>query len=636
MKKYLFFFLLFSVFLNVEATHIVGGEFQFIERRSGEYDIYLNLYFDEIYGNPQAKDQNFTATIFRKVDNAVMTTVDFQIIAETPIAYTNPDCRIPEVETSRITYAAQNPSTGTSGFQFTQEYNHPEGYYIVWDRCCRNDQIVNIVAPGDAGMLFYLHFPPIFNQNNELTGWSSPAFPPIPATYACVDEPFELDFGATDIDGDSLVFTMNLPLRGNSSATQPIPITVLPEPYPTVTWAAGFNLANQIVGTPSLSVNSSTGMLTVTPQSTGLHVFSVTCHEYRNGVKIGEVNRDFQIFVYNNCQQNLPPSIELSLGDTSLYAEGDTIIVYSSNFNCYDLLITDNEDLRNNEEISIRVVPINFPSGAGMLIAGENRFLGGLGDTLTGWQVCPPNCEYISDEPFIFDIIATDDGCPQPKSNRKRITMILIPEDNSPPILENDYVDSNFIEIEVFEIDTLNISFFGYDVDSTNLLTLEIIPDGFTLDDYGIQFENKSEITPYITSDFEWIINCERLQNTDKRDFKFYITLNDNVCGNSKIDTTELYITINGEQVIENFMAYNIFTPNGDGVNENFVVTGLPRDNCENQYVSFEIYNRWGRKIYESDTRNFSWDGGDVSDGTYYYIARYTNKSYKGHFTIRR
>lgn len=64
------------------------------------------------------------------------------------------------------------------------------------------------------------------------------------------------------------------------------------------------------------------------------------------------------------------------------------------------------------------------------------------------------------------------------------------------------------------------------------------------------------------------------------------------------------------------------FTPNGDGTNDSFGPVQL-----EGATVTrFEIYNRWGVKIYE-DNVNYAWDGkvGDVSQprDTYIYVLEY-------------
>ncbi|MFL5764864.1 MAG: gliding motility-associated C-terminal domain-containing protein [Bacteroidia bacterium] len=64
----------------------------------------------------------------------------------------------------------------------------------------------------------------------------------------------------------------------------------------------------------------------------------------------------------------------------------------------------------------------------------------------------------------------------------------------------------------------------------------------------------------------------------------------------------------------------NVFTPNGDGNNDFFLInsTGI-------KTFSIVIYNRWGRKVYESDDISKGWDGSNAVDGTYFYIIHATN-----------
>lgn len=67
----------------------------------------------------------------------------------------------------------------------------------------------------------------------------------------------------------------------------------------------------------------------------------------------------------------------------------------------------------------------------------------------------------------------------------------------------------------------------------------------------------------------------------------------------------------------------NIFTPNGDGIND-FWVISIRRP----QYFKLDVYNRWGRTVYESDKVNHAWDGTNFRngepcpDGVYFYIGR--------------
>ncbi len=73
---------------------------------------------------------------------------------------------------------------------------------------------------------------------------------------------------------------------------------------------------------------------------------------------------------------------------------------------------------------------------------------------------------------------------------------------------------------------------------------------------------------------------------------------------------------------------YNIITPNGDGLNENFTISGIFG-------AQVSIFNRWGRKIEEFDNYQNTWNGGDLPAGTYYYYVRdRKNKTYKGWLEI--
>lgn len=73
--------------------------------------------------------------------------------------------------------------------------------------------------------------------------------------------------------------------------------------------------------------------------------------------------------------------------------------------------------------------------------------------------------------------------------------------------------------------------------------------------------------------------------------------------------------------VTESYIAFpNVFSPNGDGVNDEF----RPTFKSLKTY-SIVIYNRWGRKVYASDQLAEGWDGtvgGRAADpGIYYYVA---------------
>ena len=70
----------------------------------------------------------------------------------------------------------------------------------------------------------------------------------------------------------------------------------------------------------------------------------------------------------------------------------------------------------------------------------------------------------------------------------------------------------------------------------------------------------------------------------------------------------------------------NVFSPNGDGKNDFFLL-----NQTSYQYIKefhLEVYNRWGKKVYETNDFTSQWDGKDksnaVDEGVYYWIATYT------------
>ncbi|MCK7555990.1 gliding motility-associated C-terminal domain-containing protein [Chitinophaga sedimenti] len=64
--------------------------------------------------------------------------------------------------------------------------------------------------------------------------------------------------------------------------------------------------------------------------------------------------------------------------------------------------------------------------------------------------------------------------------------------------------------------------------------------------------------------------------------------------------------------------APTVFTPNGDGRNDRFVIAGL------NQYVENEliIVNRWGNEVYRQRNYQQNWEALKLHEGTYYYLLR--------------
>lgn len=78
----------------------------------------------------------------------------------------------------------------------------------------------------------------------------------------------------------------------------------------------------------------------------------------------------------------------------------------------------------------------------------------------------------------------------------------------------------------------------------------------------------------------------------------------------------DVYITLVDDLCPEDPLVFpTAFTPNGDGVNDTWVIDGLEK--YPNSRV--QIFNRWGHMIFESNNYHNQWDGEDLPMGTYYY-----------------
>ena len=80
----------------------------------------------------------------------------------------------------------------------------------------------------------------------------------------------------------------------------------------------------------------------------------------------------------------------------------------------------------------------------------------------------------------------------------------------------------------------------------------------------------------------------------------------------------------------------NVFTPNGDGKNDRFVVTGLEAFDS----AVLQVFNRWGNEVFHSADYRNNWDGGNLNEGSYYYrlVLKKNGKDtqYKGWVLIKR
>lgn len=59
-----------------------------------------------------------------------------------------------------------------------------------------------------------------------------------------------------------------------------------------------------------------------------------------------------------------------------------------------------------------------------------------------------------------------------------------------------------------------------------------------------------------------------------------------------------------------------MFTPNGDGMNDQFEIRNLPENS------SLKVTNRWGKEVYSSSDYSNNWDGKDEDEGIYFWTLK--------------
>lgn len=92
-------------------------------------------------------------------------------------------------------------------------------------------------------------------------------------------------------------------------------------------------------------------------------------------------------------------------------------------------------------------------------------------------------------------------------------------------------------------------------------------------------------------------------------------------------------------ETCQRFFAPNSFTPNGDGINDVFIISGLSV-----YQPNLKIFNRWGVEVYVSSNLYWTGDGGNgyyCDNGVYNWIIEYKdklgqNRQESGHVTLIR
>lgn len=526
--------LLLLACFSARASHIVGGEFALIHQSGNTYTLRMILYFDEKNGDPGALDPSVDVRIFRKRDHVVMINALrlFMVNIEN-VPYSNIECNNDNIVTSKITYEAQLTLSSAS-------FNDPDGYYVAWERCCRNYGITNIYSQNPqvgslyAGQTFYMEFPPVVKNGEPFINSSPFLFAPL-SDYACPGKNYWVDFRGTDLDGDSLVYSIVTPLNTKSPDALPPGGLPRPGPYPDVIWKPGYSLNNIVNGQPDLAI-SDDGFLTVTPPyaGVGLYVFAVKCEEYRDGVKIGEVRRDFQLFVVGSCPTAEPPQIVGRKKGAATFSQPNQPLSVSfpntvtDADRCVEVQVSDPDSQKADdnfqEKVNIRVFPLNFKNSTRfvdeLLPTVKNATL--INGSVANFTICFPECSYVPGGNYQVGIIAFDDACSLPLSDTLVVNVFVQPPVNNKP----QFVTSDQT-IHINEGDPLtSIPILANDADGDQL-DVFVLVDGFNLSQVGMTLNLDPTQPGQLTGLFTWDSRCDVYDFTQKTQFDIKVIVDD-------------------------------------------------------------------------------------------------------------
>lgn len=300
-------------FFNANATHIIGGEIYYDYLGNNNYKIYVVVYRDCATATGAPYDNPLQLAIYSS-NNVLVQNVAIPFPGSTviPVVFNNPCVVTPTGfcnEKAVYTTTVNLPPT-------------PGGYTVSYQRCCRRPDIINIVTPEDTGLTLTTK---ITGTNSNALINSSPRFTNYPPLVLCNNDDLVFDHSAVDPDGDQLTYELITPFAG-ASDVNPMPNPTPPPPYSPVFWVGGFTAANPLGPGATISINPTTGVLTANPELVGMFVIGIRVKEYRNGVLIGQTDRDF-IFKVINCNITLQAEIvpQNEMVTFVSYCEGTTI-----------------------------------------------------------------------------------------------------------------------------------------------------------------------------------------------------------------------------------------------------------------------------------------------------------------------
>ncbi|MFN0032353.1 MAG: PKD domain-containing protein [Flavobacteriales bacterium] len=309
------------------ATHIVGGDMRYTYIGNNgfgdaQYQIYLTVYRDcdpNTNVNGTGFDDEAQIGVYDSGDLSLYLSSTMDLgsaeVDWVPVELENPCFVLP-------------PDVCIERAEYSEIFTLPmsvDGYTITYSRCCRNASIVNLDNPQDQGTTITVHIPGV-NEVNAAEPNSSAQFVNFPPVALCANAEFWFDASASDVDGDSLSYHFCTPFQGGDpDFPAPAPANFLN--LNPVDFDAGFTYDYPVTSNPQLLIDPETGQMNGTATEIGRYTLAICVDEFRDGVLINTIMRDFQ-FNVTLCDPNIIAStsqeVQFCVGDPVQFANNST------------------------------------------------------------------------------------------------------------------------------------------------------------------------------------------------------------------------------------------------------------------------------------------------------------------------
>lgn len=262
MKRLLCCLFVVAASIGAKASHLMGGELVVKNVGTNQYQIRLTEYRDTL-GIPLYASETMEMYTYDSLTSTYTLDSSWSIYLDSALS-------LPLLP---------NFPYGVEVGIYTSNITLPSGKYrFVMSSCCRNASILNMSNPSAESLVLYTDITVDPGGMN-----SSPDFLAMPVTYFQINDTVNFNPLPFDPDGDSLAWSLNIPYSSVSNGG-------------IFTTVAGFSVPSADPAGP-FTMNPVSGEITWIPNQLGNFVQSFVVDEYRNGVKIGSIVRDFQYVI---------------------------------------------------------------------------------------------------------------------------------------------------------------------------------------------------------------------------------------------------------------------------------------------------------------------------------------------------